>query len=158
MPSSRSGDRADHHCRLGYYATLNEAIGRARAARRHGARLDTVSIVALELYREKLIQRSITADRPDTRFLLDHRLQEKNYVQSAYDPSDNRPAWNTSGKLKTKRQLKPKENFGHSVHADQESQARGRALFDSMINSQLRWRILGKIRIGDSVAGVRGRS
>ena len=79
MPSSRSGDRADHHCRLGYYATLNEAIGRARAARRHGARLDTVSIVALELYREKLIQRSITADRPDTRFLLDHRLQEKNY-------------------------------------------------------------------------------
>ena len=29
--------------------------------------------------------------------------------QSAYDPSDDRPAWNTSRKFGAKRQLKPKE-------------------------------------------------
>lgn len=50
-----------------------ETIGRARAARRHASRL----IVALELYREKFMPGSITADRPDARFLLGHRLQEK---------------------------------------------------------------------------------
>ena len=44
---------------------VNEALGRARAARRRAARLDADSIVDLELYREKFMQGSMTADRPD---------------------------------------------------------------------------------------------
>lgn len=44
---------------------VNEALGRARAARRRAARLDAESIVDLDLYREKLMQGSMTADRPD---------------------------------------------------------------------------------------------
>ena len=44
---------------------VNEALGRARAARRRAARLDADSIVDLDLYREKFMQGSMTADRPD---------------------------------------------------------------------------------------------
>ena len=44
---------------------VNESLGRARAARRRTARLDSNSVVDLDHYREKLMQGSITADRPD---------------------------------------------------------------------------------------------
>lgn len=44
---------------------VNEALGRARTSRRRAARLDADSVVDLDLYREKLMQGSITADRPD---------------------------------------------------------------------------------------------
>lgn len=44
---------------------VNEALGRARAARRRAARLDADSIVDLDLYREKFMQGSMAADRPD---------------------------------------------------------------------------------------------
>lgn len=78
--------------------------------------------------------------------------------QSAYDPSNNRPAWNTNRKLRTKRKLKLIKILAIRFMLDQASQLRDRAHFDLVIDSQLRRRILGKIRIGDSVAGVRGRS
>ncbi len=44
---------------------VNEALGRARAARRRATRLDADSIVDLDLYREKFMQGSMTAGRPD---------------------------------------------------------------------------------------------
>ena len=45
---------------------VNEALGRARVARRRAARLDADSIVDLDLYREKFMQGSMTGDRPDS--------------------------------------------------------------------------------------------
>lgn len=45
---------------------INEALGRARTTRRRAARLDADSIVDLDLYREKFMQGSMTADRPDS--------------------------------------------------------------------------------------------
>lgn len=45
---------------------VNEALGRARAARRRAARLDADSVVDLDLYREKFMQGSMTGDRPDS--------------------------------------------------------------------------------------------
>ena len=45
---------------------VNEALGRARVARRRAARLDADSIVDLDLYRENFMQGSMTGDRPDS--------------------------------------------------------------------------------------------
>ena len=44
---------------------VNEALGRARAARRRAAQLDAGSVADLDYYREKLMQGSATLDRPD---------------------------------------------------------------------------------------------
>lgn len=57
---------------------VNEALGRARAARRRAARLDADSIVDLDLYREKFMQGSMTAERPDSALARDQvrRLME----------------------------------------------------------------------------------
>ena len=45
---------------------VNEALGRARVARRRAARLDADSIVDLDLYRDRFMQGSMTGDRPDS--------------------------------------------------------------------------------------------
>ena len=58
--------------------------------------------------------------------------------QTAYDPSDDRPAWNTSRKSGAKRQLKPNEILAIRFMLDQASQLRDRALYDLVIDSQLR--------------------
>ena len=44
---------------------INEALGRARAARRRRARLDAGSVVHLDEYREKLMRGSTSASAPD---------------------------------------------------------------------------------------------
>ena len=54
---------------------VNEALGRARASRRRAARLDADSIVDLDHYREKFMQGSITADRPDSALARDQVRQ-----------------------------------------------------------------------------------
>lgn len=52
---------------------------------------------------------SITADRPDAGSSLAIGCRRKTMGQSAYDPSDDRPAWNTNRKFGAKRQLILKE-------------------------------------------------
>jgi RNA polymerase sigma-70 factor (ECF subfamily) len=45
---------------------LNEALGRSRATSRRTARLDAESVVDLDPYREKLMQGSMAAEKPDS--------------------------------------------------------------------------------------------
>lgn len=58
---------------------INEALMRARAAKRRRARLDQDSVTVLEDYRERLMQGSISATRPDAtvaRAQIRHMLEE----------------------------------------------------------------------------------
>ena len=59
---------------------VNEALGRARAARRRAAHLDAGSVADIDHYREKLMQGSATHDRPDGEFA---RAQVRRLLEAA---------------------------------------------------------------------------
>lgn len=77
---------------------------------------------------------------------------------SAYDPIDDRHAWNAGRKLGAKRPLKPQQIWAIRFMLDREKRSRDRALFDLAIDSKLRGCDLVKVRIGDLVAGGRVRT
>ena len=78
---------------------------------------------------------------------------------SVFDPAfAERPAWNASRKVGSKRALKPKQIWEIRFWLDRERRLRDRALFDLAIDSKLRGCDIVKIRIGDLVSGGAVRS
>ena len=74
---------------------------------------------------------------------------------SGLDPAmQGRVASNAGKNVETKRPLTQQQIWAIRFHLDREGRLRNKALFDLAINSKLRGCDLGKIKIGDVVAGA----